>query len=125
MKVFEGMLVNHMTTYLEEENNKLNTNHCGLQTSRSCLAQLLAHHEQILTSLEHNTNVVHLHFAKAHDKMDHGIVLHKVQRITGTQLGLWLHSVLTNRRQQAVMIEGVVVTQPHYQLRDAGNNHCA
>ena len=112
IKVFEKLLVNHMTSYLEE-NNKLNQNQYGFRAGRSCLAQLIAHYEKILSSLESNSNVdvIYLDFAKAYDKVDHGILLHKVRGmgITG-KLGIWLHSFLTDR-EQVVSVEGVV-TQP-------------
>ncbi len=54
-----------MTSYIEE-NDKLNTNQYGYRTGHSCLAQLLARHEKILTSLEHNANkdVIYLNLAK-------------------------------------------------------------
>lgn len=112
IKVFERILVNWMTSYLED-NKKLSDNQYGFRSGRSCLAQLLAHHEKILTSLEHDTNVdvIYLDFAKAYDKVDHGILLHKVREIGITgKVGQWLHSFLTNR-QQVVMVDGIV-TQP-------------
>lgn len=112
IKVLEKILVNYMTSYLEE-NNKLNKHQYGFRAGRSCLAQLLAHHETVLTSLEHNSNVdvIYLDFTKAYDKVDIGILLHKVREmgITG-KLGLWLHSFLTDRKQ-VVTVDGVV-TQP-------------
>ncbi len=46
----------------------------GCRAGHSCFAQLLEHHENILTSLEerHNVNVLNLDFEKAFDKVDRG-----------------------------------------------------
>lgn len=45
-------------------------------------------------------DVVFLDFTKAFDKVDHGILLHKVKflDIRG-KLGIWLHAFLTGRVQ--------------------------
>ena len=97
-------MVKKMSMFLEE-NNLMNKDQHGFRTGRSCLSQLLAHHEIILEMLEHQkkVDVVYLDFAKAFDKVDHGILLHKIRQmgITG-KLGIWLHSFLTNREQRVV-----------------------
>ena len=51
-------------------------------------------------------DVVFLDFAKAFDKVDHGILLHKVKAlgITG-KLGVWIHAFLTGRLQ-AITVDG-------------------
>ena len=112
IKVLEKLLVKRMSSYLEE-NDKLNQDQYGFRAGRSCLAQLLAHYEKIIAALEHNKNidVIYLDFAKAYDKVDHGILIHKVREmgIMG-KIGVWLHSFLTNR-EQSVAVSGVV-TQP-------------
>ena len=47
-----------------------------------------------------NVDVIYLDFAKAFDKVDHGILLHKLRDmgIKG-KIGVWIHSFLTNRYQ--------------------------
>ena len=109
IKVLEKLLVKDISSYLEE-NNKLNQDQYGFRTGRSCLAQLLAHHEKLLTALEHNKNmdVIYLDFAKAYDKVDHGILLNKVKDmgISG-KIGVWLHCFLTDR-EQSVSVGGIV-----------------
>lgn len=104
IKVLERIIVKNMATYLEQ-NNKMNQDQHGFRSGRSCLSQLLSHYETILEKLEYNKNVdvVYLDFAKAFDKVDHGILLHKTQQmgITG-KLGMWLHSFLTGREQRVV-----------------------
>ncbi|KAK3888268.1 hypothetical protein Pcinc_007655 [Petrolisthes cinctipes] len=95
------------------------------RAGRSCLTQLLAHYEKVLTSLENkkDIDVVYLEFAKAFDKVDHGILLYKPRQmgISG-KLGRWLHSFLTSRKQ-VLATEGaqsapMLVTSgvPHFSL---------
>lgn len=49
---------------------------------------------------EDNVDTVFLNFAKAFDKVDHGILLHKLQNlgITG-KIGVWISSFITKRTQ--------------------------
>lgn len=105
-------MVKSMATYLEQ-NDRMNQDQHGFRAGRSCLSQLLAHYETILGKLEYNKNVdvVYLDFAKAFDKVDHGILLHKTRQmgITG-KLGMWLHSFLTGREQ--CVAAGGAVSQP-------------
>ena len=62
---------------------QINKNQHGFLSGRSCLSQLLAHRGAILNSLESKSNVdvIYLDFAKAFDKVDHGILLHKVRNM--------------------------------------------
>ena len=66
--------VNHL-----EVNKKLNPNQHGFRSRRSCLSQLL-HYDHILSILEEGNNVesIHLEFSKAFDKVDIGILCHKL-----------------------------------------------
>ena len=53
-----------------------------------------------------NVDVIYLDFAKAFDKVDHGVLLHKLkERGISGKLGTWIHSFLTGRVQR-VMVEG-------------------
>ena len=46
-------------------------------------------------------DAVYLDFAKAFDKCDHGVILHKLKEFgIGGLVGVWIHSFLTNRQQQ-------------------------
>ena len=69
---------------------------------------LLIHYEVVLKDIQegHNSDVIYIDFAKAFDKVDHGILLHKVkqQGISG-HIGRWIHNFLTNR-SQIVTIQG-------------------
>ncbi len=101
IKVMEKIIVKNMTSYLER-NRLMNPGQHGFRAGHSCLSQLIEHQENIVESLERGSNVdvVYLDFEKAFDKVDHGVLLHKIRDlgITGT-LGKWIHSFLTNRTQ--------------------------
>ena len=79
-----------------------NTQH-GSIAGRSTVTQLIEQQNTILNMLENGDNleIIYLDFAKAYDKVDHRILIHKLQNIgiTGTLLG-WITSWLTQRRQR-------------------------
>ena len=105
IKIFEKIVVKKITTFLED-NQLMNANQHGFRSQRSCLSQLLAHYELILDTLESNNSadVIYLDFAKAFDKVDHGILLHKLKalNITG-DVAVWIHDFLSGRKQQVVV----------------------
>ena len=86
-----------------QENNLLPQNQHGFITGRSTLSQLLNHIEEIIRAWEDGkvTDTVYLDFAKAFDKVDHGILCHKIRQlgITG-KLGLWINKFLSGRTQR-------------------------
>ena len=51
-----------------------------------------------------NVDVVYINFAKAFDKVDHGVLLQKLREmgITG-KLWRWIYSFLTNRKQSVIV----------------------
>ena len=61
----------------------MNPKQHGFRSGRSCLSQLLEHHNKILEELEKSSNVdvIYLDFGKAFDKVDHGILLNKLKKI--------------------------------------------
>ena len=82
----------------------------GFRAGRSCLSQLIEHYDYILEELAkgHNVDVVYLDFAKAFDKVDHGILCHKLKELgISGKLGIWLNCFL-NQRQQAVWANGAL-----------------
>jgi len=109
IKIFEKIMVRQLTNFLES-NNLINHNQHGFRTGRASVSQLLSHYNRILTSLEKNksTEVIYLDFAKAFDKVDHGIVLHKLRAlgITG-RLAIWIHSFL-HERKQIISVNGTL-----------------
>ena len=62
----------------EKVNDAFNSSQHGFRTGRSCLSQLLAHYDWLLSHLEEgfNVDVIYLDFAKAFDKLDFNITLH-------------------------------------------------
>ena len=77
---------------------------------RSTLTQLLAHWDSILEGLEHGQGVdsVYLDFSKAFDKVETGVLLHKLRegKVLG-KVGCWLAAFLDPLvRKQAVGVEG-------------------
>ena len=86
----------------------MNPKQHGFRSGRSCLSQLLEHHNKILEELEksNNVDVIYLDFTKAFDKVDHGILLNKLKKIgINVKIGVWIHNFLPNR-QQCVAVNG-------------------
>ena len=109
IKLYEKVLRKKLATFLES-NKCLNKNQHGFRSGRSCLTQLLAHHDQIISLLEdgQNVDVIYLDFAKAFDKVDHNIVLNKARSL-GIQGSLlrWIQEFL-QERSQCVVVNGKI-----------------
>ena len=83
-----------MVQYLEE-NELFNSSQHGFRRRRSCLSQLLSHFENILGRLEadDNVDVIYLDFSKAFDKVDHIILLKKLELLgISGKLLIWVKS---------------------------------
>ena len=67
-----------------------------------------------LMSGGNTVDMVYLDFAKAFDKVDHGILLHKIKTlgITG-KFGVWLYHFLT---QDYTMVFQMLMTAPFYNM---------
>ena len=95
--------------------NKINPNQHGFRSQRSCLSQLLEYHDEILSNLEEGNNVdsIYLDFSKAFDKVDIGILCHKLRSLgIGGKLGIWIHNFLTNRKQ-FILVNGCLSKVSH------------
>ena len=106
-KIFERLVVKNLTEYLNSL-DLFNKQQHGFRSGRSCLSQLLEHHQKVLAGLEagSSVDVVYLDFAKAFDKVDYSILLAKLNAIgISGKLLRWIHSFLTERKQ-AVKIGG-------------------
>ena len=105
VKIFEKVLRKKIVWFLER-NDLFNSSQHGLRTGRSCLLQLLAHYDKILSLLDqgHNVDVIYLDFAKAFDKLDFNVTLSKLKAfgIDGN-VGRWLQSFLTGRYQTVIV----------------------
>ena len=95
-----------------EENDILPAGQHGSRALRSTLTQLLSHLDTILDGLEqgHGVDCVYLDFSKAFDKVETGVLLHKLReaKILG-KTGKWLASFLDSKqRKQAVAVDGSI-----------------
>ena len=69
-------LVKHL-----EDNGLMTDGQHGFRALRSTLTQLLGHFDAILEALESGASgfdAIYLDFSKAFDKVDHGVLLHKL-----------------------------------------------
>ena len=78
----------------------------GSRQKRSCLSQLLEHHDEILKMLESggNVDVIYTDFEKAFEKNDHETLLKKMENKFGIKGKIlkWFRSFLKNRKQQVI-----------------------
>ena len=105
MRVLRKGLVTHI-----ERLGLLPDGQHGSRAMRSTLTQLLSHFDSILDGLERGEGVdaVYLDFSKAFDKVETGVLLHKLRdsKVLG-KVGCWLGAFLDSaHRQQAVVVEG-------------------
>ena len=111
-KILERIIRKQVVSFLTAH-GYLNKSQHGFRRGRSCLSALLDVFDNIMHMLNTSPSVdmVYLDFAKAFDKVDHGILLHKLRRfgITG-KLGVWFHQFLTNRTHYVRLPGGV---SPH------------
>ena len=109
IKCFERVVRSKLIKFLQE-NNLIPEDQHGFICGRSTLSQLLHYVEDIIRAWEEEkaTDTVYLDFAKAFDKVDHGILCHKLKQlgITG-KVGIWIKEFLTGRTQQ-VAANGVL-----------------
>ena len=105
IKIFERILRDKLINHLET-NNLITPQQHGFRRYRSTLTQLLHHFDIILQILESNKNAdtIYLDLSKAFDKVNHQILLHKLEqmKITGKVL-VWIKTFLTNRTQQVIV----------------------
>ena len=85
----------------------LNPTQNGFKRGCSCLSALLSVFDdamQLLSSGNNTVDMVYLDFAKALDKVDHGVLLYKIKMlgITG-KLGVWLYHFLTGRTHFVIL----------------------
>ena len=112
VKVFEHVIRKALVDHLEK-NNLLPDGQHGFRALRSTLTQLLSFWDTILDELEDGNDgvdIVYTDFSKAFDKVETGVLLHKLKEcgISG-KVGCWLSAFLNPcSRQQAVGVDGTV-----------------
>ena len=109
VKMFERVMRKSLVAHLEA-NNLLPDGQHGFRGKRSCLTQLLSYWDNILDQMEEGKGVdaVYTDFAKAFDKCETGVLLHKLKDcgIRG-KVGHWLAAFLDpSVRMQAVGVDG-------------------
>ena len=111
VKVFERVVRKSLVDHLEKNGYFPDGQH-GFRALRSTLTQLLSFWDSILEKLEDDAgvDVIYTDFSKAFDKVETGVLLHKIKdcKVTG-KVGCWLASFLDSEsRQQAVVVDGAV-----------------
>ena len=101
IKIFERIVRDKLVTFFES-NFIINTNQHGFRYQRSCATQLLSHTNFIFSNLVEGNDVdcVYIDYAKAFDKVDHSLLLQKLEGYGVTSKYLdWIRCFLTNRSQ--------------------------
>ena len=111
IKVFERVVRVALVAHIDRQGLLPDGQH-GSRSKRSTLTQLVSHWDNIMEGLENGDGVdcVYLDFSKAFDKVETGVLLHKLRdgRVLG-KVGCWLAAFLDSKyRQQAVAVEGRV-----------------
>ena len=114
VKVFERVVRKALISHLESHDLLPHGQH-GFRAFRSTLTQLLSYWDAILGELEqgHGVDVIYTDFSKAFDKVETGVLLHKLKdcRI-GVKVGCWLAAFLdSGARQQELMGEFLLYFQ--------------
>ena len=105
IKTYERIVRKVMVKYIED-NEILSKKQHGFRSGRSCLTQMLSHFDDILLGFTNglDTDSIYLDYAKAFDKVDHKLLLIKLQKYGfSSQLISWIRSFLTDRKQCVVL----------------------
>ena len=104
-KIFEHVIYSHIFSHLDQHNILCDEQH-GFRHKRSCESQLILTIHDLAKNLDSGlqTDVIFLEFSKAFDKVDHELLLHKLDHY-GIHRNLlsWLRNFLINRKQQVVL----------------------
>ena len=110
-KIMEHILVSNIMSHLES-NKILKDNQHGFRKGRSCETQLLELTDHLSANLDKGiqTDMIVLDFAKAFDKVNHSLLVYKLQHygIRG-DVKNWIKNFLHDR-EQTVVIEGAKST---------------
>ena len=114
IKVFERIIRKQVVAFMNRQGHLNNKQH-GFRSGRSCLSALLDVFDDLMHMLNSDTTIdmIYLDFSKAFDKVDHGVLLHKLKDlgITG-KLGIWFFQFLTNRTHYVGIPGGISKDSP-------------
>ena len=105
IKMFERVMRKKIVKFIEDNELLIRTQY-GFREGRSPITQLLKHIDNIISILEEDANadVVYLDFAKAFDKVDHNILLHKLNHIgIRGKIHKWIKEFITGRSQEVIV----------------------
>ena len=104
MKVFERVIKSNLMEHLVQQ-KLINPGQHGFVPGRSTQTQLLQHYCDVYEALAEGVRIdtIYLDFAKAFDKVDHGILLQKIgkHKIKG-KVGMWIQEFLNDRKYKVV-----------------------
>lgn len=107
-KTLEHILTSTIMNHLEN-NEIMSSQQHGFRKKRSCETQLLGFTNELIenTSRGQQTDILIMDFAKAFDKVNHSLLIHKLRQygVVG-KINQWILDFLTSRRQ-AVVVNGV------------------
>ena len=107
IKLLERIIRSYLIQFLEVNGAFPNSQH-GFRPNRSTVTQLLEQYESILDALstQSNIDIIMLDYAKAFDKINHSILLHKLKKLgVSGNIGKWIGNFLLDRTQK-VSIDG-------------------
>ena len=89
-----------------ESNNLFDPKQHGSRSGHSTISQILLQQDQILEGLQNDSNIdiIYIDFSKAFDKVDMGLLTHKIMslEIIGN-CGKWISSFFQNRKQRVIV----------------------
>ena len=101
MKILERIIRKQVVAFLESR-NLLNPTQHSFRANRSCLSSLLDVYDIILESLTQGASCVDMVYL-AFDKVDHGILLHKLRDLgiigKAGYITIWFYNFLCDRSQ--------------------------
>ena len=112
VKIFERVILRHLMRHFEENNLLADSQH-GFRPGRSCLSQLLDYYTHLLDASTDSCPIdaIYLDYAKAFDKVNHEVIISKLQHLgVSGKLLIWIQQFLTNRTQ-IVTVDGATSSE--------------
>ena len=114
IKNFERIIRKQVVAFLTSQDHLNNTHH-GFRSGLSCLSSQLDVLDDRMHMLSSDTTVdmIYLDFSKAFDKVDHSILLHKLNDVgIKGKLGIWFLQFLSNRTHYVRIPGGISKDNP-------------